>query len=493
MALFLRKYLINFIFLFLAFLLVQKAIWIKDFFGERTNYIEILYNFTVQYDGVRDTPLYYKVNFILNIIIYPFIAALFWMLVLEKSKTNSIINNFLFKIKEKRIINFFFNFFYKIILNYKIYFIFCLIFYFNKLDFFDFLHVNKNLEKNIQLYHNPNKINFINPEKKKNLILFFTESLETQVRSLDKNNPIKDIDAVKGNNINNFKHAPATAFSIGAVVSTQCSVPFYPTISMNLTTFKKNDLICLSDILNRFNYKQIFYLTVHADFHGFGIFKRLHSFEVYDIDKMVRDGLAEERLTGWANGVHDDDMLEHAKNKIIELHQSGQPFNVTLITADTHYPFVSSPRCKEKILSTKNKKLKYIDDLKRSYRCSGKFINNFFKDLEKAGVLEDTVVVLMGDHLMADREEFTIPDGWDRNIYFKMNNQKKFKRAKINHFDIAPTILDEMGILPDDTSRYGFGYSAVREIKNYDQHYTDVMDKKILSEYLTHKIFNTAK
>ena len=108
MALFLRKYLINFIFLFLAFLLVQKAIWIKDFFGERTNYIEILYNFTVQYDGVRDTPLYYKVNFILNIIIYPFIAALFWMFVLEKSKTNSIINNFLFKIKEKRIISFFF-------------------------------------------------------------------------------------------------------------------------------------------------------------------------------------------------------------------------------------------------------------------------------------------------------------------------------------------------------------------------------------------------
>ena len=44
----------------------------------------------------------------------------------------------------------------------------------------------------------------------------------------------------------------------------------------------------------------------------------------------------------------------------------------------------------------------------RSYRCSSKYINDFFNALEVAGVLEDTVIVITGDHLMADKQEFTI-------------------------------------------------------------------------------------
>ena len=120
MALFLKKYLINFIFLFLAFALFQKVIWIKDFFGMRTNYIEILYNFTVNYNGVKDIPFHFKILFIRNILIYPLLAAILWMFLLEKAKTNTIIINFFEKIKDFKFINIITKISFKLLLNFKI-------------------------------------------------------------------------------------------------------------------------------------------------------------------------------------------------------------------------------------------------------------------------------------------------------------------------------------------------------------------------------------
>jgi len=493
MALFLKKYLINFIFLFLAFALFQKVIWIKDFFGMRTNYIEILYNFTVNYNGVKDIPFHFKILFIRNILIYPLLAAILWMFLLEKAKTNTIIKNFFEKIKDLKFINIITKISLKLLLNFKVYFLISLFFYFHKLDFFDFILVNKDLENTKQLYYNPNNIEFNNPVQKKNLILFFTESLEYQIRSLDPKNPIQKIDDIKGNYINNFKHAPATGFSIGAVVSSQCSVPFYPAISMNLTLFKKNELMCLSDVLANYNYEQIFYITVSGDFHLFGNFNKEHSLKVIDKNKIVEDGLPKERLTGWADGVHDDDFLKHASKKIIELHKSKKPFNATIITTDTHFPYLISPRCKEPVKLSKNKKEEYFNKIVRSYRCSSEYISNFFNELEEAGVLDNTVVVITGDHTMADKKEFTISESLDRNIYFKMNNKKPFLRDKINHFDIAPTILDSLGFLPPDNSRFAFGVSALRDDFDYKSHYEKVMDKKIVSDYLIHELFNTSQ
>ena len=94
---------------------------------------------------------------------------------------------------------------------------------------------------------------------------------------------------------------------------------------------------------------------------------------------------------------------------------------------------------------------------------------------------------------MADKKEFTISESLDRNIYFKMNNKKPFLRDKINHFDIAPTILDSLGFLPLGNSRFGFGVSALRDDFDYKSHYEKVMDKKIVSDYLIHELFNTSQ
>ena len=58
------------------------------------------------------------------------------------------------------------------------------------------------------------------------------------------------------------------------------------------------------------------------------------------------------------------------------------------------------------------------------------FIKNFFDDLEKQGVLDNTVVVIMGDHLAFGWVIGSNKERHERNIYFKINTDKGFTRKK---------------------------------------------------------------
>lgn len=471
----------------MSLILFQKVMWIKDFFGDRINYVEVFYNFTVNYNGIKDVPVSFKIEFLQKVLAIPLLFSLFWVFVLEESKKSSLLIIFFKTIKRFKLLSIFFTFFYKLLLNYKVYLIISVIFYGYKLDFIDLFIVNKNLEVNEKLYVNPNKINFTNPKIKKNIILVYVESLEYAFRDIDNFNSIKKIDNIQGKNILNFKEAPATAFSIGGVVSSQCSVPLYPSLTMSMTLLKKKELVCFSDILENYGYEQAFFITVPGDFHGFANFKKNHNYEIYDKIKMVKDGLDKKRLTGWAKGVQDDDMLNYAKNKIIELHKQTKPFNATIITTDTHYPYIVSPRC----AISKNSIEKSSHKRTRSYQCTSIFLEKFFKDLRQKGILNNTVFVIMGDHLSSPKKIDRFSPELDRNIYFKTNATKKFTRQKMNHYDVAPTLLQEMGILNTEDNRFGFGVSLFNDsLYNYDDHYIKVMDKMIVSNFLINKIFN---
>ena len=125
-----------------------------------------------------------------------------------------------------------------------------------------------------------------------------------------------------------------------------------------------------------------------------------------------------------------------------------------------------------------------------AYKCSGTIIKKFFNDLDNLGILENTVVVVMGDHL-AFRDIFGSLNKRDkRNIYFKINSNKKIKRSKMNHFDVAPTILDALNILPEDNKQFGFGISLFQDENkfNYDKHYNLVMRPDILSNFYLRRL-----
>ena len=111
--------------------------------------------------------------------------------------------------------------------------------------------------------------------------------------------------------------------------------------------------------------------------------------------------------------------------------------------------------------------------------------------MEKEGILKNTTLVILGDHLAHKKYDFINKDFHDRNLYFKINTNKNFTRKLMNHFDVAPTILDELGILPKDNPRFGFGVSLFNNDVNssYDRHYKSVMNKNILSDFYLKQLF----
>ena len=60
----------------------------------------------------------------------------------------------------------------------------------------------------------------------------------------------------------------------------------------------------------------------------------------------------------------------------------------------------------------------------------------------------------------------------------------------MNHFDVAPTILDELGFLDNYQKRFAFGVSLFQndEFFDYNKHYNSVISEKILNDFYLNKL-----
>ena len=120
-----------------------------------------------------------------------------------------------------------------------------------------------------------------------------------------------------------------------------------------------------------------------------------------------------------------------------------------------------------------------------AYKCSSNLIISFLDELKEKNALDNTVIVIMGDHLAHNKYEIIDDNNNERYLYFKINTKNNNTRNLINHFDITPTILDEMGFLPENINQYGFGISLFDTNKNfnYEKHFESVTDQKVLTDF----------
>jgi phosphoglycerol transferase len=316
------------------------------------------------------------------------------------------------------------------------------------------------------LYHDTNSITFLKPKKKKNLLLIYVESLEYSLRrsQIHGSNLLHEIDALPGQNIEKFHQAPGTGWSIAGMVSSQCSVPLKPYYGNELNTKSKflPGLTCLGDVLNQNGYTQYFLVGPEVTFSGMDKFYKGHGYNfALGRDEWRSKGLDKTLFTGWGEGLHDDSLLEQAKIIMENETSKGTPYNITMITTDNHaqdgYP---SPRCPNKSSTP---------SYKETFKCTSGFIADFIRDLDSKKLLGNTLVVIMGDHLfMADTNKAPLFPG-RRYIYFKLLNAKKpLMRDSMTHFDVAPSILEDLGFVNESTVRFGLGLSLFSNLSNFD-------------------------
>jgi phosphoglycerol transferase len=298
------------------------------------------------------------------------------------------------------------------------------------------------------------------PGKLKNLVLIYVESLEdtygdARIWGRDLLRPVRDLGGVS---FANYRPAPGATWTIAAIVATQCGVPLRVVSQYDIKQRGENaraflpGATCLGDILHEHGFRNVFLGGAPLSFAGKGQFFTDHHYHVaYGREQWQKEGVGGDALGEW--GLYDEALYAQAKVKLEELHRSGQRFNLTMLTLDTHNPHgFRSPGCRRRGLRS-------FEDI---VSCASHELADFVQFIQRKGYLEDTNVVIVGDHLAVSNPVY--------DSLRKISNRRMFNRfisqdlpskntEDILPFDLFPSILEFMGFdVPG--KRLGLGQSA---------------------------------
>lgn len=313
-------------------------------------------------------------------------------------------------------------------------------------------------------YTDANKLQF-HVRQPKSLVLIYVESLEASYANpeLFGHDLLKKLTLLQNNHLvfSQFKQVSGTGWTVGGLVATQCAVPLKTLTIMgnnrigeNIDAFLPN-VKCLGDILAENGYKNVFMEGSSLFVGGKGKFLENHHYaERMGLDDWLMRGYHESDMNHW--GLPDDELLKQAKLKFHELMKSKQPFNLTILTVDTHG--VSGQL-------NKTCKAEGYHDFKGVVECTSNLVADFVNDIIAEDVLHRVNIVVMGDHLaMSNDANDELQASHSRMIFNVIISKEAFQknRNEIVHFDFLPTILTTLGF-SGQGYKLGLGYSAVGE------------------------------
>ncbi len=311
---------------------------------------------------------------------------------------------------------------------------------------------------------------------KRNLVLIYLESGEAtladdELFEKDAFIPLKE--ATKASDgwqsVDDFQQYRGGGWTMSGLASTQCGIPLKGIGSAaGSGTLPEDDVdtylggsICLGDVLDEHGYTNVFMGGANASFAAKDTFLSTHGYsDVKDLTDWRAAGEPEESFrSDW--GLSDERLLAHAKDEVDQLHaeakQTGQPFNLSLLTLDTHEPVHIYDYCN---VDTKN-------EVTSVFSCSMTVVAGFVDYMKEKGYLDDTAVVIMGDHLkhMSAGDAFheQLDDHGNRTIFNRVwvpgEDMNTKLRPRVDQLSMYPTILEAAGLTLKDREA-GLGVSA---------------------------------
>lgn len=285
----------------------------------------------------------------------------------------------------------------------------------------------------------------------KNLLFVFLEGVETIYT--DENlfpGLTPNLQALndEGWQLTNMQQVEGSEWTMAGLVSSLCGTPllYESSFNGNEVLFSRilDKATCLPDILDNAGYRQIFMGGAALDFAGKGSFLREHGFDTtlgsYELVDELEDP---DYVNGW--GLYDDSLFSKALERFNSLAISEQPFNLTLLTVDTHHPTGEpSASCSE---------YAQIDNsILHAVHCTDYLLGEFLDQVKVHPAYENTVVVLVSDHLAMRNDAFALfPTNYERRLYFNVLNGGVAPEENIfsTPLDISPTVLQLLEVQHD--------------------------------------------
>lgn len=307
-------------------------------------------------------------------------------------------------------------------------------------------------------YVNPRDVKMTFPNKKRNLIHIYLESVENSYLTKELGgymdvNLMPELtklykEGLSFSNTDKFG-GPYTTYasewSVAAMINMDTGLPLK--ISMGRNSYGKDGsflpgAVGIGDILQAQGYNQTIMFGADADFGGLTTYFTTHGkFNIFDYKAAKEKNLIPKDYNVWW-GFEDDKLYEYAKDEITRLSKDNKPFNFTMETADTHFP--------DGYLSEKAEN-KHDFQYANVISYSTKETVNFVKWIQKQPFYENTTIVITGDHPSMDKKFFKDFDpNYERTIVNLILNAPvttdNVKNRQFAPFDMFPTILSTLGV-----------------------------------------------
>ena len=319
------------------------------------------------------------------------------------------------------------------------------------------LHSSKFIEEN---YVDPKGIELHFPEKKRNLIYIYMES--TELTFMDEahggafpDNLLPEMTALSkegedfsgaGESRNGGIALPGATWTMGAIFAQSTGLPLKISIEQNSMDSQKAffpSVTAIQDILKEEGYTQKFLLGSVGYFGGRELYMKDHGdVKVEDFSYWKRKNKFPKDY--WVNwGFEDEKLYSYAREELSSLAKEDKPFNLTLLTVDTHFP--DGYVCR---LCQNN----YPDNQYANvYRCASRQVTDFVNWIKKQDFYENTTIVISGDHPTMDRDFCDhVPKSYQRKVYTVFLNsaakRKDRNKREYSTFDYFPTTLAAMGV-----------------------------------------------
>lgn len=334
------------------------------------------------------------------------------------------------------------------------------------------------------------------PEKKRNLIYIFMESMEMSyadksVGGAMSENYIPELTQISLDNenfgtygkLNGAHTTPGATFTMGGLVAQTSGVPINENLisndTLNATWESENNYVpgvwAIGDILEQEGYNQEFLIGSDKKFAGRSSYFYGHgNYDIFDYYTAIDKGYIDDDYKVWW-GYEDAKLFDYAKTEIETLASKDAPFNLTMLTVDTHFTdgYVCD-LCEDE----------YDEQYSNVIACSSKQVAEFVEWIQEQDFYENTTIVISGDHLTMDSDYIARQDAteFDRRTYFTVINgdainEKPSVNREYTTLDLYPTTLAALGVQIEG-NKLGLGvnlYSGEQTlVEQYGKDYLDI-------------------